>query len=52
MVDSFFLQCTLIKASMLSFPDKGFEVMLGLSIANTEQITPSAERVGNNICFA
>ncbi|MFS7976321.1 hypothetical protein Hanom_Chr10g00891131 [Helianthus anomalus] len=37
---------------MLSFVDEGFEVMLGLSIANTEHITPSAERVGNNICFA
>ncbi|MFS7903492.1 hypothetical protein Hanom_Chr01g00024691 [Helianthus anomalus] len=37
---------------MLGFADKGFEVMLGLSIANTEYITPPAERVGNNICFA
>ncbi|MFS7936241.1 hypothetical protein Hanom_Chr05g00413211 [Helianthus anomalus] len=37
---------------MLSFADKGFEIMLGLSIVNTEQITPSAKRVGNNICFA
>ncbi|MFS7944945.1 hypothetical protein Hanom_Chr06g00518141 [Helianthus anomalus] len=37
---------------MLSFADKGFEIMLGLSIANAEQITLSAECVGNNICFA
>ncbi|MFS8005109.1 hypothetical protein Hanom_Chr13g01233591 [Helianthus anomalus] len=37
---------------MLSFTDEGFEIMLGLGIANTEQITPSAERVGDNICFA
>ncbi|MFS7963838.1 hypothetical protein Hanom_Chr08g00743011 [Helianthus anomalus] len=26
--------------------------MPGLGIANTEQINPPAERVGNNICFA
>ncbi|MFS7966595.1 hypothetical protein Hanom_Chr09g00775541 [Helianthus anomalus] len=37
---------------MLGFANKGFEVMLGLGIANTEHITPSAECVGNNICFA
>uniref|UniRef100_A0A251SE45 Uncharacterized protein n=1 Tax=Helianthus annuus TaxID=4232 RepID=A0A251SE45_HELAN len=37
---------------MLSFADEGFEVMLGLNIANTEHITPSAECVGNNIGFA
>ncbi|MFS7966225.1 hypothetical protein Hanom_Chr09g00771381 [Helianthus anomalus] len=37
---------------MLGFADEGFEIMLGLGIANTEQITPSAERVSNNICFA
>ncbi|MFS7921996.1 hypothetical protein Hanom_Chr03g00243451 [Helianthus anomalus] len=37
---------------MLGFVDKGFEVMLGLSIVNTKHITPSTERVGNNICFA
>ncbi|MFS7977457.1 hypothetical protein Hanom_Chr10g00904191 [Helianthus anomalus] len=51
-IDPLFLQCTLIKASMLSFADEGFEIVLGLGIVNTEHITPPAERVGNNICFA
>ena len=37
---------------MLGFADESFENVLGLGIANAEQITPSAERVGNNICFA
>ncbi|KAJ0852747.1 hypothetical protein HanRHA438_Chr14g0643231 [Helianthus annuus] len=37
---------------MLGFVDESFEIVLGLSIANAEQITPSAERVGNNSCFA
>ncbi|MFS7923219.1 hypothetical protein Hanom_Chr03g00258111 [Helianthus anomalus] len=52
MINPLFLQCTLIKTSMLSFADEGFEIMPGLDIANTVHITPSAERVGNNICFA
>ncbi|KAJ0853328.1 hypothetical protein HanRHA438_Chr14g0649941 [Helianthus annuus] len=51
-IDPLFLQSAFIKTSMLGFADKGFEVMLGLGIANTEHVTPSAERAGNNICFA
>ena len=51
-IDPLFLQGAFIKASMLGFVDEGFEIMLGLGITNAEQITPSAERVGNDICLA
>ena len=37
---------------MLGFADESFEIVLGLGITNTEQITPSAEHVGNDICLA
>ncbi|KAJ0508802.1 hypothetical protein HanIR_Chr11g0521401 [Helianthus annuus] len=37
---------------MLSFANKGFEVMLGLNVSDTEHITLSAERVGNHIRLA
>ncbi|KAJ0433217.1 hypothetical protein HanIR_Chr17g0867781 [Helianthus annuus] len=52
MVDPLLLQSAFVKASMLGFTDESFEVVLGLGIANTKQITPSAECVGNNICLA
>ncbi|MFS8027565.1 hypothetical protein Hanom_Chr16g01500211 [Helianthus anomalus] len=51
-INPLFLQCTLVKASMLSFAVEGFEVMLGLNISDTEHVTLSAECVGNNIRFA
>ena len=51
-VDSFLLQSAFIKTGMLGFADESFEIVLGLGIANAEQITPSAESVGNDICFA
>ena len=37
---------------MLGFTDEGFEIVLGFSITNAEQITPFAESVGKDICFA
>ncbi|KAJ0854565.1 hypothetical protein HanRHA438_Chr14g0663971 [Helianthus annuus] len=52
MIDPLFLQCTFVKASMLSFADEGFEVMLGLNVSDTEHVTLSAECVGNNIRLA
>ncbi|MFS7955756.1 hypothetical protein Hanom_Chr07g00646331 [Helianthus anomalus] len=52
MIDSFLLQSAFIETSILSFADEGFEIVLGLGITNAEQITPSAERIGNNICFS
>ena len=37
---------------MLSFADKGLEVVLGLDVSDTEHVTLSAERVGNHIRLA
>ncbi|KAJ0727045.1 hypothetical protein HanPI659440_Chr12g0477431 [Helianthus annuus] len=37
---------------MLSFANKGFEVVLGLDIPSTEHVTLSAERVSNHIRLA
>ena len=42
----------LVKASMLSFTNKGLEVVLGLDVSGTEHVTLSAERVGNHIRLA
>ena len=50
-INPLFLQSAFVKTSMLGFADEGFEIMLGLGIANTEQITPSAECVGKDVCF-
>ena len=52
MIDSFLLQSAFIKTGMLGFADESFEIVLGLGIANAEQITPSAKCVGYNICLA
>ncbi|MFS7932529.1 hypothetical protein Hanom_Chr04g00368921 [Helianthus anomalus] len=51
-MNPFLLQCTLVEASMLSFADEGFEIMLGLSISDAEHIILPAERVGNHIRLA
>ena len=37
---------------MLGFANEGFEIVLGLGIADAEQITPPTKSVGNDICFA
>ncbi|MFS7956305.1 hypothetical protein Hanom_Chr07g00653071 [Helianthus anomalus] len=51
-IDSLLLQGAFVKTSMLGFADEGSEIVLSLGIANAEQIPPSTERVGNNICLS
>ncbi|MFS7912358.1 hypothetical protein Hanom_Chr02g00129111 [Helianthus anomalus] len=51
-IDSLPLQCTLIKASMLSFTDESFEIILRLDVPNTYHIILPAERVSNYIRLA
>ncbi|KAJ0918261.1 hypothetical protein HanRHA438_Chr05g0215731 [Helianthus annuus] len=51
-IDSFFLQRTLVKASVLCFADESFEVILSLDVSNTYHVILSAEGVCNYIRLA